>query len=123
MPRPRKPDGPFRYFNSSPEVIRLAVLLFAGDIRRQRVSGMRTRHIPSCDRSERPPVRVRVRLRPIVDMEKVSRIARMLIAFACAMFSTALAGAFLLGCSPSENGKEAALETADFFSGTCFKAC
>ncbi|MEG8040189.1 IS6 family transposase [Sphingomonas sp. LR60] len=78
MPRPRKPASPFRYFNSSPEVIRLVVLmyvrfplslrnvedllfergidishetvrlwwnrfgpLFAGDIRRQRVSRMR----------------------------------------------------------------------------------
>src|SRR4051794_12589476 len=78
MPRPRVPASPFRYFNSSPEVIRLAVLLyvkyplslrnvedllfergidichervrfwwnrfgplFAGDIRRQRVSRMR----------------------------------------------------------------------------------
>jgi hypothetical protein len=27
MPRPRQPHSPFRYFNSSPEVIRLAVLL------------------------------------------------------------------------------------------------
>ena len=78
MPRARKPASPFRYFNSSPEVIRLVVLmyvrfplslrnvedllfergidichetvrlwwnrfgpLFAGDIRRQRVSRMR----------------------------------------------------------------------------------
>jgi len=78
MPRPRKPSSPFRYFNSSPEVIRLVVMmyvrfplslrnvedllfergidichetvrqwwnrfgpLFAGDIRRQRVSRMR----------------------------------------------------------------------------------
>ena len=78
MPRPRKPDSPFRYFNSSPEIIRLAVMLyvqfplglrnvedlllergmdichetvrlwwnrfglmFAADIRRQRVSRMR----------------------------------------------------------------------------------
>ena len=78
MPRPRKPHSPFRYFNSSPEVIRLVVMmyvrfplslrnvedllfergidichetvrhwwnrfgpLFAGDIRRQRVSRMR----------------------------------------------------------------------------------
>ena len=70
MPRPRKPASPFRYFNSSPEVIRLVVMmyvrfplslryvedllfetvrmwwnrfgpLFAGDIRRQRVSKMR----------------------------------------------------------------------------------
>jgi putative transposase len=78
MPRPRKPASPFRYFNSSPEVIRLVVMmyvrfplslrnvedllfergidichetvrlwwnrfgpLFAGDIRRQRVSRMR----------------------------------------------------------------------------------
>jgi putative transposase len=78
MPRPRVPTSPFCYFNSSPEVIRLAVLLyvkyplslrnvedllaergidishetvrywwnrfgplFAGDIRRQRVSRMR----------------------------------------------------------------------------------
>ena len=78
MPRPRKPASSFRYFNSSPEVIRLVVLmyvrfplslrnvedllfergidichetvrlwwnrfgpLFAGDIRRQRVSRMR----------------------------------------------------------------------------------
>ena len=78
MPRPRKPASPFRYFNSSPEVIRLVVMmyvrfplslrnvedllfersidichetvrlwwnrfgpLFAGDIRRQRVSHMR----------------------------------------------------------------------------------
>ena len=28
MPRPRKPASPFRYFNSSPEVIRLAVLMY-----------------------------------------------------------------------------------------------
>ncbi len=28
MPRPRKPAGPFRYFNSSPEVIRLVVLMY-----------------------------------------------------------------------------------------------
>ena len=28
MPRPRQPVSPFRYFNSSPEVIRLAVLLY-----------------------------------------------------------------------------------------------
>src|SRR3954463_8771576 len=28
MPRPRVPANPFRYFNSSPEVIRLAVLLY-----------------------------------------------------------------------------------------------
>ena len=78
MPRPRKPQSPFRYFNSSPEVIRLVVMMyvrfplslrnvedllfergidichetvrmwwnrfgpmFAGDIRRQRVSHMR----------------------------------------------------------------------------------
>jgi putative transposase len=78
MPRPRVPASPFRYFNSSPEVIRLVVMmyvkyplslrnvedllfergidlchetvrfwwnrfgpLFAGDIRRQRVSHMR----------------------------------------------------------------------------------
>ncbi len=78
MPRPRKPTSPFRYFNSSPEVIRLVVLmyvrfplslrnvedllfergidichetvrlwwnrfgpLFAGEVRRQRVSRMR----------------------------------------------------------------------------------
>jgi len=78
MPRPRKPASPFRYFNSSPEVIRLVVLMyvrfplslrnvedllfergidvchetvrhwwnrlgpmFAGDIRRQRVSRMK----------------------------------------------------------------------------------
>lgn len=27
MPRPRKPASPFRYFNSSPEIIRLAVML------------------------------------------------------------------------------------------------
>jgi hypothetical protein len=25
LPRPRKPVSPFRYFNSSPEIIRLAV--------------------------------------------------------------------------------------------------
>lgn len=79
MPRPRKPASPFRYFNSSPEIIRLAVLmyvrfplslrnvedllfergidishetvrmwwnrfgpLFAADIRRQRVSRMKS---------------------------------------------------------------------------------
>jgi putative transposase len=78
MPRPRKPANPFRYFNSSPEVIRLVVMMyvrfplslrnvedllfergidichetvrlwwnrfgpmFAGDIRRQRVSRMK----------------------------------------------------------------------------------
>jgi hypothetical protein len=28
MPRPRKPASPFRYFNSSPEVIRLIVLMY-----------------------------------------------------------------------------------------------
>ena len=28
MPRPRKPPSPFRYFNSSPEVIRLVVLMY-----------------------------------------------------------------------------------------------
>lgn len=28
MPRPRQPASPFRYFNSSPEVIRLVVLLY-----------------------------------------------------------------------------------------------
>jgi putative transposase len=78
MPRPREPHSPFRYFNSSPEVIGLVVLMyvrfplslrnvedfllergidvshetvrfwwnrsgpmFAGEIRRQRVSHMR----------------------------------------------------------------------------------
>ena len=28
MPRPRKSASPFRYFNSSPEVIRLVVLMY-----------------------------------------------------------------------------------------------
>ena len=79
MPRPRKPQSPFRYFNSSPEVIRLVVMMyvrfplslrnvedllfergidichetvrhwwnrfgpmFAGEVRRQRVSAMRS---------------------------------------------------------------------------------
>jgi putative transposase len=28
MPRPRKAASPFRYFNSSPEVIRLVVLMY-----------------------------------------------------------------------------------------------
>jgi putative transposase len=28
MPRPRKPASPFRHFNSSPEVIRLVVLMY-----------------------------------------------------------------------------------------------
>jgi len=28
MPRPRKPGSPFRYFNSSPEVIRLVVMMY-----------------------------------------------------------------------------------------------
>jgi hypothetical protein len=28
MPRPRKPANPFRYFNSSPEVIRLVVMMY-----------------------------------------------------------------------------------------------
>ncbi len=28
MPRPRKPATPFRYFNSSPEVIRLVVMMY-----------------------------------------------------------------------------------------------
>ena len=28
MPRPRKPASPFRYFNSSPKVIRLVVLMY-----------------------------------------------------------------------------------------------
>ena len=29
IPRPRKPASPFRYFNSSPEVIRLVVMMYA----------------------------------------------------------------------------------------------
>lgn len=29
MTRPRKPPSPFRYFNSSPEVIRLMVMMYA----------------------------------------------------------------------------------------------
>jgi len=28
MPRPKKPASPFRYFNSSPEVIRLMVMMY-----------------------------------------------------------------------------------------------
>lgn len=28
MPRSRKPASPFRYFNSSPEVIRLVVMMY-----------------------------------------------------------------------------------------------
>ena len=28
MPRPRKRPSPFRYFNSSPEIIRLAVMMY-----------------------------------------------------------------------------------------------
>ena len=28
MPRPRKPASPFRYFNSSPEVIHLVVMMY-----------------------------------------------------------------------------------------------
>ena len=28
MPRPRVPSSPFRYFDSSPEVIRLSVMLY-----------------------------------------------------------------------------------------------
>ncbi len=28
MPRPRKPTSPFRYFNSSPEIIRLVVMMY-----------------------------------------------------------------------------------------------
>ena len=28
MPRPKKPTGPFRYFNSSPEIIRLVVMMY-----------------------------------------------------------------------------------------------
>ncbi|GAA0270658.1 hypothetical protein GCM10009127_08480 [Alteraurantiacibacter aestuarii] len=28
MPRPRKPANPFRYFNSSPEIIRLVVMMY-----------------------------------------------------------------------------------------------
>ena len=28
MPRPRKPASPFRYFSSSPEVIRLVVMMY-----------------------------------------------------------------------------------------------
>jgi len=28
MPGPRKPVSPFRYFNASPEVIRLAVMMY-----------------------------------------------------------------------------------------------
>ncbi len=28
MPKPRKPASPFRYFNSSPEIIRLVVMMY-----------------------------------------------------------------------------------------------
>nr|WP_233994239.1 IS6 family transposase [Porphyrobacter sp. AAP60] len=28
MPRPKKPTSPFRYFNSSPEIIRLVVMMY-----------------------------------------------------------------------------------------------
>ncbi len=28
MPRPKKPANPFRYFNSSPEIIRLVVVMY-----------------------------------------------------------------------------------------------
>ena len=28
MPRPKKPSSPFRYFNSSPDVIRLVVMMY-----------------------------------------------------------------------------------------------
>ena len=28
MPRPRKAASPFRYFNSSPEVIRLVIMMY-----------------------------------------------------------------------------------------------
>lgn len=28
MPRPKKPDTPFRYFSSSPEIIRLVVMMY-----------------------------------------------------------------------------------------------
>jgi len=28
MPRARKPASPFRYFNSSPEIIRLVVMMY-----------------------------------------------------------------------------------------------
>ena len=28
IPRPRKPASPFRYFNSSPEVIRLVMVMY-----------------------------------------------------------------------------------------------
>ena len=28
MPRPRKSTGPFRYFNLSPEIIRLVVMIY-----------------------------------------------------------------------------------------------
>jgi len=28
MPRPKKPASPFRYFNSSPEIIRLVVMMY-----------------------------------------------------------------------------------------------
>ena len=31
MARPHKPASPFRYFNSSPEVIRLVVMMYARD--------------------------------------------------------------------------------------------
>ena len=31
MPRPRKPANPFRYFHSSPKVIRLVVLMYVRD--------------------------------------------------------------------------------------------
>jgi hypothetical protein len=37
MPRPRKPASPFRCFNSSPEVIRLVMLMYVR---------VRHRHLP-----------------------------------------------------------------------------
>ena len=47
MPRPRKPASPFRYFNSSPEVIRLVVMMYVRfplSLAERRGPAVRARH-------------------------------------------------------------------------------
>jgi len=49
MPRPHKPASPFRYFNSSPEIIRLVVMMYVRfplSLRNVEAGGARYRHLP-----------------------------------------------------------------------------
>jgi hypothetical protein len=60
MPRPRQPASPFRYFSSSPEVIRLAVLLYVKcPLSLRNVEDLLAEHLPSGSRCSAEPAHQR----------------------------------------------------------------